>query len=376
MKTASLICFLIAYCIVFFFRRYERFVATDLGFNSKLSVEQLGVVSSCVSIGYLLGRFLGGVLSDKVSPIMLFYASVIALCVPVSLTTIIANFLILVLCFFAIGVSSGVVFPSISKLLINTVPRKSFGSYYSLFSGAHGVVGVIIPFIFPLFKWDSWRASLLIFVLSQMILLCFIFLIVKCFDKSLLEDPKHELLSCKEEGIQKNSEKKATLGPKLVVAVLGFVGFANRLGRFSIDWFPIMNSTLFSSRMIAVQQASCMVSCLLSGVISDLVVLLQAKVFPDYPDFANPRTAFLMALVLLNGASYCLLASTVSYVAVFWGNFVFGLVTDSVYNIGGILVVELVERKDSGFTNSFVSIPCQLGCVASGYPVAALAQSE
>ena len=50
--------------------------------------------------------------------------------------------------------------------------------------------------------------------------------------------------------------------------------------------------------------------------------------------------------------------------------------TDSVYNVGGVAVVEMVHPSKAGLATSLVSVPNQLGVLVAGYPVAAVAESE
>ena len=376
MKLLSLILMLFIYAFVYFFRRFERYIGVELQDSSGLSVRELGLISSALGGGYLIGRFLGGILSDRFNACYVFCSAIISLLVPVIFSTAATGFYVFLICFFATGFFSGLVFPSIVSIIIKTVPKEKFGSYYSLFSGLHGVVGVLAPLVFPLFSWDSWKASILIFSLLQSVLIVNVAVVFWFTDKDLLQKCNC-VYSNKSAVKEKHEEKKATNSSdftevKLVVLSFGILGFANRLCRGSVDWFPIIERELFHPYLVSFQQASCMIGCFLSGPLSDVI----SRKFAQNSVFANPRVSFLLILAAVNGLFYMLMASFRSNIILVTSNLVFGLVTDSVYNVGGVAVVEMVHPSKAGLATSLVSVPNQLGVLVAGYPVAAVAESE
>ena len=379
---------MINFTFVYLFSKLERYVVSQLKSEHNFTLENVGMISSSSALGYLAGKFSGGLLSDRLDPVLLYLTSNFAVAIFVLLATFLFSLELLICCFFVVGFFSGSVFPQIAKILKANIEPSVFGTVYTAFGASYGLVGISIPVILPLFGDVSWVVSARTFIVIHLMFLSQSWLSFRKFNitcKSLNRSVK----TSKDE---KNESQKSdpnigncdnvgtgeTSGTNLVtvVCVIGSIGFLNRVCRFSLDWYKVIDKERYSPSVVSLQQFGCMTGSLLSGFVTDFVLKLQTtcpnSAIMHY--FDNPRILLFIALQILNGLSFSFMGvSNQLFVYVF--NLLFGLTIDAAYYVGSIIVVELVNPSQIGLALALVSLPCTFGSFTAGYPVTVLGAS-
>lgn len=123
------------------------------------------MIISSQNIAYAISKFVGGILSDRLSSKLLFGSGLLfsgLATVLFSLST--DSVAIFSLLWFANGFAQGFGWPSCAKLLRHWFSPDQFGTFWSILSASANISGGASPFVAAFITYNfGWRATLLAF---------------------------------------------------------------------------------------------------------------------------------------------------------------------------------------------------------------------
>lgn len=201
-----------------------------------ISVFEKGMVFSAFSLGYLPFNFLGGFLSDKISPQKLFGICILLWSILSGLTGATVSLWQLLVIRFLFGMSEGPLSSNVNKIVNNIFNNKESVTWVSIVDSATPIgtalAGILIPALAMKF---SWRISFIVIMILGLIwsgLWKFVFREFDELDSEKLD--KRNLLS--------NNKQKFNISKQqanLFIGITSCYFLYNLLLYFLISWFPV-----------------------------------------------------------------------------------------------------------------------------------------
>lgn len=191
-KTRQMIIFVIlfvGYAVYGLNRKGVSLVLPSL-ISSGLDKSGAGMIISSQNIAYAISKFIGGVLSDRLSSRVLFGSGLFFSGLATVLFGLSTNsVLIFSLLWFANGFAQGFGWPSCAKVLKHWFAPDQFGTFWSLLSASANFSGGASPFLAALLTASfGWRITLIVFGVVSIVtsLLAFVIVVNKPEDVGLL----------------------------------------------------------------------------------------------------------------------------------------------------------------------------------------------
>lgn len=142
-------------------RKSVSFALPNLMKNKFLDKSGAGTISSSQNTAYAISKFLGGVLSDRISAKWLFFSGLILSGTATILFSTSSTLPLFAALWFMNGFSQGAGWPACAKLLKKWFSPEQFGTFWSALSASSNISGSLCPFIaaWVITQYD-WRASL------------------------------------------------------------------------------------------------------------------------------------------------------------------------------------------------------------------------
>lgn len=124
-----------------------------------------GLIISCQNVAYAISKFIGGILSDRLSSRILFgcglfFSGLATILFGISTDSL----LIYSTLWFANGFAQGFGWPSCAKLLRHWFSPDQFGTFWSLLSSSVNISGSLSPFLAAFITLNfGWRTTLIAF---------------------------------------------------------------------------------------------------------------------------------------------------------------------------------------------------------------------
>lgn len=366
----------VGYIFYYFTRKSYTFAMPLLMADSSLnlSIGQLGILGSILSITYGLSKFFSGVMADRSNP--RYFMSI--------------GLILTGLCNIAFGMSSSISlfalfwglngwfqgwgWPPCAKLLTHWYSQKERGRWWSITSTSHSVGGALIPIIAAICaKHWGWRYAMYMPGLMCIAVGFILIKILRDTPRSLglpsVESWKDENLEIKDKEDEKEMSVKDMLMEYVLknkaLWLLGVAYFFVYIIRQAInDWsvlFLIQSkgySTLAASGGVFWFEAGGFLGALLAGWSSDK--LFQGRRGPVNVIFCAGVVASLAAFVFIPPSSLML-----HYAA----SFVVGVMIFGPQMLIGIAAVEIVHKKAAASANGFIGWLAYLGAACAGYPI-------
>lgn len=365
-----------------------------------VTTSSVGIISSCQNTAYAISKFLGGVLSDKISARLLFSVGLGMSGGTALLFSRTENLYIWALLWFLNGFAQGAGWPACAKLLKKWFSPANFGTWWSVLTASSNVSGTVSPLLSAyVIVNHGWGASLILAGLVSVIM-AGLTLVALVDDPALvhLPDPTAEVVgsprpsSPKKErqngNGNKNSNNNSTSNNQMTVGELAaspflwivclcyMVVFCSKTA--VSDWGQIyLMEELGRTQMQASQFTSAMETGgffggILAGIVTDRIASkLKIK--------GNPRlivaSVFMLACAVgLHLLNYILTISTsqifVSSVGFLLGASMFGPI--SIY---GIVASESFPAHLSGTAHAVVALAANVGAVVAGWPLSWVAKT-
>jgi len=166
-------------------RKSVSFALPSLISNGLLDKSGAGTVSSSQNLAYGISKFLGGLLSDRISAKWLFFSGLVLSGSATILFSTASTLPLFAALWFLNGFAQGAGWPACAKLLKKWFSPEQFGTFWSALSASSNIAGSLCPFIatWAITQFD-WRTSL---VLSAGVSLAIASVVVLCLRDSPLE---------------------------------------------------------------------------------------------------------------------------------------------------------------------------------------------
>ncbi|XP_057373554.1 glucose-6-phosphate exchanger SLC37A4-like [Daphnia carinata] len=144
-------------------RKSVSFALPNLMKNGLLDKSAAGTISSSQNTAYAISKFLGGVLSDKISAKWLFFSGLVLSGGATVLFSTSSSLTMFAALWFLNGFAQGAGWPACAKLLKKWFSPEQFGTFWSALSASSNVSGSLCPFLATsIIAQFDWRASLLV----------------------------------------------------------------------------------------------------------------------------------------------------------------------------------------------------------------------
>lgn len=345
---------------------------TDPSLN--LSIGQLGILGSVLSITYGLSKFFSGVMADKSNPryFMAIGLMLTGLCnIAFGLSSSVSLFVL----FWGLnGWFQGWGWPPCAKLLTYWYSQKERGRWWSLTSTSHSVGGALIPIIAAICaQYWGWRFAMHVPGIMCIVVGLSLIKVLRDTPQSLglpaVERWKGEEPKSKDKQEEKDLSVKELLVNYILknrsLWLLGIAYFFVYVIRQAVnDWSVLFlmqvkgYSNLAASGGIFWYEAGGFLGALLAGWSSDK--LFNGRRGPVNVIFALGVIVALLGFIVIPSGSLIL-----HYLA----SFFIGIMIFGPQMLIGIAAVEIAHKKAAASANGFIGWLAYLGAACAGYPI-------
>lgn len=338
--------------------------------SEKISKSDIGLILSSQMTGYMLIKFLGGTLVDKIDPTIIINGSLIfagLLGAAFTVCTSIPQFAFL---WFLCGMAQGPAWSACAILLKRTVPPEQFGSWWSLLSTSLNVAGTLGPFLSAAIVINSgWKTSVLVASTASLGLGFISFAFLKCEAESCGDN---SATGAETPGRVKDLFKPSLILVYMIYTTASFVrGATNDWGQLYLiqnKGHSLTTGSVFTSS----QEVGGIIGSLLTGCISDYMVSKSKN-----PGKTTSRLSFIMCISLMQSVAFYLFIFYVgtdsSQMWISFTSFSIGFCMYSIINLVGITSMEIAPKKLGGTAHSFAALGGNIGRIISGYPLSLVA---
>lgn len=351
-----------------------------------VTTNTVGVISSCQNMAYAVSKFLGGVLSDRISARLLFSFGLLLSGAATLLFSRTEDPMLWAALWAVNGFAQGCGWPSCAKLLKKWFSPANFGTWWSVLTASSNLSGTLSPLLAAyIIISHGWSASLVFAGLVSLVMAVVALM-------SLVDDPELANLPSpaapthtpSKEG-EKEKEKQKTEGgtvrdlvqspflwlvsacylavfmAKTAISEWGQVFVMNELGRSQME----------ASSFVSAMETGGFFGGILAGVLTDRIAS-KVKVR------ANVRLLVAAAFMCMCCAGlYVLtfvLTSASSQVLVSGVGAVLGASMFGPISIYGIVASESFPAHLSGTAHAFVALAANVGAVLAGWPLSQVAR--
>jgi len=197
----------LGYAAYNFNRKSVSFALPSLIKNGLLDKSGAGTVSSSQNAAYGISKFLGGLLSDRISAKWLFCSGLVLSGSATILFSSASTLPLFAALWFMNGFAQGAGWPACAKLLKKWFSPEQFGTFWSALSASSNIAGSLCPFIaaWVITQFD-WRASL---ILSAGVSLAIASVVAICLKDTPLEAGFDRDFTVKASGSKKKDDDNA-----------------------------------------------------------------------------------------------------------------------------------------------------------------------
>lgn len=350
----------------------------------QLDKSQAGLIISSQNVAYAISKFIGGILSDRVSASLLFSSGLVASGIATLLFSNSASVEIFALLWFLNGFSQGCGWPACSKMLRQWFSPSQFGSWWSVLSASANISGGLSPFFsaFLILNY-GWRFSLVVAGSVSVVLGIFAFfnLINSPTDIGLPsisgEPPKKDAKGAK--APENGTVKDLLMCPSLwLVSLCYMIVFCAKTS--TVDWgqLYLLEERKHTQYVASTFTSSVETGGFFGGILAGYVTDWALKRAKNNRKKGNPRmpvAIYFMLVVLcclhllqfsVTESSSKLWISTIGYLlgAGFYGPIA----------IYGVVASESAPRNLSGTSHAVVALAANVGAITSGLPFSYIAK--
>lgn len=349
-----------------------------------LGNEQVGLILSSQNFAYAISKFLGGIISDKLSSRILFSSGLLISGLAAMVFPLMNSVASYTAIWFLNGLAQGVGWPAIAKLLKNWFDPAELGTWWSLASASSNLSGCVAPFIasYVILNY-GWPASLQ-FVGALTLLaatIAFIFIadspsITKISTKnSPKKSPKREQPASKKQG---SSALKILLTCKFtwVIAISFLV--ASCIKTILTDWSQLYlmrdchQSSLVANSFVSSFEFGGFFGGIAAGFLSDLYMKHKGNFTHGHP---RMTIALLFAIATALGLYlFALVDMKSSPIFINQTGILLGAAVYAQIAILGVVATQSVDSSMSGTSHAIAALAANIGSIVAGLPVASIAK--
>lgn len=371
--------------------------------------DQVGLILSSQNLAYAISKFLGGIISDKLSSRILFSAGLLMSGLAAALFPLMDSVPMFTLVWFFNGLAQGVGWPAIAKLLKNWFDPSELGTWWSMASASANLSGCVAPFIATyIITNHGWRASLS-FVGSMTILaamISYLFIVdsppteTQASTGSLAQQSnvKRKKTSSQEDvkKIPKDSPKKSSkklpknalmhlLSSKFIWVISLCYLVVSSIKTSLTDWSQMYlmhdcrQSSLVANSFVSSVEFGGFFGGIAAGYLSDLYMKKTLKGGKGLPRAGHPRMTVALVFAIITGISLHLLyfhvsqstsAIFINQLGILLGASVYGQIA-----VFGVVATQSVISEMSGTSHAIAALAANLGSIVAGLPFATIAKN-
>ncbi|KAG8192194.1 hypothetical protein JTE90_009957 [Oedothorax gibbosus] len=350
-----------------------------------LDKNQAGLIISCQNIAYAISKFLGGVLSDRVSARLLFSTGLTFCGLVTVLFATSASVPAFALLWFLNGFGQGCGWPACSKILKQWFSPTSFGTWWSILSASANISGGLSPLVTAFLVLNyGWRFSLFLAGTVSVGLgaVALVALVNSPTDVGLPSFVASTTKADKKTG----AASKATVGDLLRCPHLWLISFCYMVvfcaKTAAVDWGQLYliedrkHTQYVASTFTSSVESGGFLGGVLAGYLTDL--LLRNRSPNADKSRGNPRmpvAAYFMACVLC--CLHLLQFSVTPESSKLWISTIGFLMGAGFYGpiaIYGVVANESAPDNLSGTSHAVVALAANVGAIVSGLPFSYIAK--
>lgn len=356
-----------------------------------LGNEQVGLILSSQNLAYAISKFLGGIISDRLSSRILFSAGLLVSGFAALLFSMVDSMVLFTLCWFLNGLAQGVGWPAIAKLLKNWFDPAEIGTWWSMASASANVSGCVAPFLASyLIIHYGWRFSLAFVggLTLSAAAISYIF-IVDAPPSKATGKPSKDLKQKSPKGDTKTasagkSSLMLLLNTKFIWVVSICYLIVSSVKTSVTDWSQMFlmldcqQSSLVANSFVSSVEFGGFFGGIAAGYLSDVYMKRTLKGSTTLPARGHPRMTVALLFAIVTGAClhilYCYVHKDTSVIFI---NQLGMLIGASVYGqiaIFGVVATQSVISEMSGTAHAIAALAANVGSIAAGLPFATVAK--
>ncbi|XP_014670028.1 PREDICTED: glucose-6-phosphate translocase-like [Priapulus caudatus] len=349
---------------------------------------QLGLIVTSQTTAYAVSKFLGGVLSDKISAKILFASGLFVSGLVVLVLPLCNDVMMFTALWFMCGLAQGCGWPSCAKVLRQWWNPAQFGTWWSILSTSQNVSGSVAPLVAAFLITNfGWRYSLQLpgVISLGLAAVAVLFVVDKPSDvglENIVKDTTQKSKKGDADTVQSESTWKDLLkSPFLWLLCIGYlIVYASKTA--ASDWGQLYviqelgGSQYLGSAFISSVETGGVIGSVIAGYLTDWLVR-RKKSRGDTSD-SSPR---MIGVLIFVGVVFTLFHALVyivnkdsSEVLITGVGFCIGLCLYGAICIFGVVASECAPTHLSGTSHAFVALAANLGGMLAGLPLAYVAK--
>ncbi|RWS25065.1 Glucose-6-phosphate translocase-like protein, partial [Leptotrombidium deliense] len=344
-----------------------------------LGKNEAGLIASSQNLAYAISKFLGGVLSDRLSSKLLFSFGLFMSGVVTLLFSTSDSIVLFTALWFLNGFAQGAGWPACAKLLRKWYSPTQFGTYWSVLSASANISGGVSPFVASYIILNyGWRISVAVAGVVSVILSAISLLtIINSPPEVGLESFTAAEEASNEKEKSKYSTKDIFKNPFLWLVSFCYLSvFCSKTS--AVDWGQVYliedrhRNQYVGSAFTSSVETGGFVGGILAGFLTDIAMRQKRK------GKGNPRMP--VALLFMIGVTVCfhlfhsytnehssqLFITTIGFIL---GACLYGPIA-----IFGVAGSESVPISLSGTAHAMVALAANIGAIISGLPFSFIAK--
>lgn len=358
-----------------------------------LDHDELGLILSSQNLAYAISKFLGGIISDRLSSRILFSAGLLISGLSAALFAVMDSVTLFTMAWFLNGLAQGVGWPAIAKLLKNWFDPAELGTWWSLASASANISGCIAPFLANYIILNyGWRSSLTfvgtLTVLAASVSYMFIQdspIIKQSPQKSAVKRKSSASAEKKTESPSKSKQSAVSmlLHSKFIWVISICYLVVSSIKTSVTDWSQVYlmeecnQTALVASSFVSSVEFGGFIGGVAAGYLSDLYMKMSLK-GNVLPATGHPRMTIALLFAVVTGACLHLLyfyvssstsAIIINQIGMLLGGSVYGQIA-----IFGVVATQSVVSEMSGTSHAIAALAANVGSIIAGLPFASVAK--
>lgn len=362
-----------------------------------LQNEQVGLILSGQNLAYAISKFLGGIISDRLSSRLLFSTGLLISGLAAVFFSLSDSVLLFTFAWFLNGLAQGVGWPAIAKLLKNWFDPAELGFWWSAASASANVSGCIAPFLASYLILNyGWRFSLTFVGVLTIAAAAISYLFIQdAPSTSVKSSPskKSQAATKPKQGPRKTSPSKQQVNsPLMLLLRTKFIWvisicylIVSSIKTSVTDWSQMYlmqdcsQPSLVANSFVSSVEFGGFFGGIAAGYLSDLYMRKTLRGDKTLSaSGGHPRMTVALIFAFVTAACLHLLYFNVSEsTSAMFINQLGMLIGASVYGqiaIFGVVATQSVVSEMSGTAHAIAALAANCGSIVAGLPFAALAR--
>lgn len=354
-----------------------------------LENDQVGLILSSQNLAYAISKFLGGIISDKLSSRILFSSGLLISGLAAALFAIVDSVPLFTLAWFLNGLAQGVGWPAIAKLLKNWFDPAELGTWWSMASASANLSGCLAPFVatFIILNY-GWRFSLT-FVGGLTILaavISYLFIQDSPLKTTQNQCPNNtgKVESKPKPKTQTNSPMKLLLCTEFVWIISICYLVVSCIKTSLTDWSQMYlmldckQTSLVANSFVSSVEFGGFLGGIAAGYLSDIYMKKVLQGRKELPPRGHPRMTIGLAFAVVTAAClymfYHHINDSTSVIFINQLGMVLGASVYGQIAIFGVVATQSVASEMSGTSHAIAALAANIGSIMAGLPFATIAK--